>query len=192
MISFLSGTIHDKEKDHLTILTAGGVGYDVAVAPLRAADMAIGTTVSLFTYLKVTDSALDLYGFETKDERTFFLQLLTVTGVGPKNAMRILSVGTLAQIQAAIAKGDVKYLTAVQGMGKKTAERIVVELKSKLGIGTGVGLGGAGHGDVLSDVIDGLTALGYSREEAKEMVESISPDGKSVEALLREALHQKS
>lgn len=191
MISFVSGKIHSKSTNGVVVLTPGGVGYAIGLAALHTSELSVGQEVSLPTYLRVTDSALDLYGFRTDDEREFFVLLLSVSGVGPKSAMNILSLGSIADIKAAIARDDVKYLTAVQGMGKKTAERMVVELKSKVQT-----LGGTSAqdeiGSALSDVVDGLVAMGYSKEQAKDVARGLDATDKSTEALLREALRQLS
>jgi Holliday junction DNA helicase RuvA len=105
--------------------------------------------------------------------------------------MNILSLGSIEHIQDAILRGDVSYLTAVQGMGKKTAERLVMELKSKIGKETS-GADSPNIGGILSDIIDGLSGMGYSREEAKQVALSLDIEGKKVEDLLREALKQLS
>lgn len=189
MISLLKGTVIAKHKTSLVVMTSGGVGYQVAMQPLKVLSATIGTEVTLYTYLKVSDSALDLYGFETTDEKGFFSVLMTVSGVGPKTAMNILSLGTVEDIGGAIGRGDVKYLTAVSGLGKKTAERLVVELKGKIG-GKGEGSSVQGMSGILGEVIDALESMGYSREEAKQAIEGVDPSGKSTEEVLRMALRQ--
>lgn len=186
MISLIQGTVKDKHKSTVTLLTTGGVGYEVFLAPITAVQYHVGQNVSLYTYLKVSDSALDLYGFITSEERQFFLLLLTVSGVGPKTAMNILTLGSIDQIQSAIGRGDVKYLTAVSGMGKKTAERLVVELKSKVGLPTSDY--GLQSSDVMAEVIEALEGMGYSREAARQAVEKIDPSEKKIEKMLRQAL----
>jgi Holliday junction DNA helicase RuvA len=114
---------------------------------------------------------------------------MTVSGVGPKSAMNILSLGHMEEIQSAIARSDVKYLTGVQGMGKKTAERLVVELKNKLlASANDVHSTNTGESDILTDALEGLMALGYSREEAKNLVSKIDIEGKSPEQILKLAL----
>ena len=113
------------------------------------------------------------------------MKLLTVSGVGPKSAMNILALGSIDDIKSAIVRGDVKYLTAVQGMGKKTAERMVVELKSKIAVKD---IGQDITGGILSEVMDGLVSMGYTRSEAKDVVQTLDPKGKDTETLLKEAL----
>jgi len=189
MISLIKGTIEAIGKNYVVVMTEGGVGYNVNFRdPISY--FQIGQQTTLFTYLKVSDVALDLYGFQTIEERQFFELLMTVSGVGPKTAMNVLSLGSIDQIQSAIARGDVKYLTAVQGMGKKTAERLVVELKSKIQESGIMNNESDKDSQKLSEVIDGLCALGYSNDEAKKTVQQLEEGGKSTEQLLREALRQ--
>lgn len=192
MISLLKGTVQSFTNDAIVLMTAGGVGYEIKVKSEKL-KVKSGEEVSLYTYLKVSENAMELYGFETMEEKAFFSLLLSVSGVGPKSAVNILSLGSIENIQDAILRKDVQYLTAVQGMGKKTAERLVVELKSKIKKnGSSNVAGGEKVGDALSEVIDGLAAMGYSKEEAKAAAQALDPDGKSTEALLREALRSLS
>ncbi len=170
-------------------MTSGGVGYQVVMQPLKVLSATIGTEVTLYTYLKVSDSALDLFGFETSSEKDFFTLLMTVSGVGPKTAMNIISLGSVEDLGGAIGRGDVKYLTAVAGLGKKTAERLVVELKGKIG-GKGEGSSVQGVSGILGEVIDALESMGYSREEAKLAIEDLEVGDKSTEEVLRMALRQ--
>lgn len=188
MIALLSGRIFEKNKDSVVVETSGGVGYLVRMTMLRVAEYRIGQDLKIYTYLKVSDSALDLYGFQNTEERDFFELLMTVSGVGPKSAMNILSLGHMEEIQSAIARSDVKYLTGVQGMGKKTAERLVVELKNKLVATSDSHSTKTAESDILTDVLEGLMALGYSRDEAKGLVKNIDTEGKTAEQILKLAL----
>ncbi len=190
MIASITGTITHAEGDRIIIQTAGGVGYAVTVTKHHSAELAIGKDIAIPTFLRITDNEHSLFGFRVEDERVFFKMLLTVSGVGPKSAMNILSLGSIDMIQDAIAREDVKYLTAVQGLGKKTAERLVVELKAKM---KKAGMVKANPddeklGSVMSDAIEALASMGYSKEEAKDAVEQIDCNGKKAEVVLREAL----
>ncbi|MDP2684427.1 MAG: Holliday junction branch migration protein RuvA [bacterium] len=191
MISFIKGTIQNTSKDSVVVETSSGVGYEIFLSKTIAIKYSIGKEVSFFTYLKVSESSMDLYGFENSEQKEFFQLLLSVSGVGPKSAMNILNLGSIDEIKNAIAREDVKYLTAVQGMGQKTAERLVVELKTKIGK-----LGGSkvmsGDSQIMADVIDGLASMGYGKEEAKNAVQSIDAKKKSTEEVLREALKMLS
>lgn len=191
MIGLVAGSVLEKNGPVLLVETGGGVAYEVTMTPARAAEVVVGSAVRLYTYLKVSDSAQELFGFGNTAERDFFKLLLTVSGIGPKSALNILGLGSIENIQAAIGRGDIAYLTGVQGMGKKTAERVVVELKSKLkGISSAEGELPAGAVDVLGDVVDGLVAMGYSANEARQAAQSLSTVGKTSEQLLREVLQK--
>jgi len=187
MISYLQGKIIDCKNTEITILTSGGVGYIVFVTPTAMDSYKIGQEVSILIYMSVSENALNLYGFSNNEEKVLFKHLLSVSGIGPKSALHLLSLGTVQEIQSAIINGDVDYLTKVSGVGKRTAERIVVELKTKIGdleIMTGENT----NGENLSDVIDGLVTMGYSVQQAREAIKKINTDGKSSEQLLREIL----
>lgn len=186
MISYLIGKVIDKQKDHLVLMTPGGVGYEVNMTPARIVTYKTGEQIELFTYLKVGENAMDLFGFATAEDREFFSLLMTVKGVGPKTALHILSLGSVEHIELAIGRGDVTYLTAVQGLGKKTAERVVVELKSK--VKSKKSKEDDGASTVMGEVIDGLVAMGYGRDEAKLVVVNLDATGKTTAQLLKEAL----
>jgi len=186
MISFIQGKIINKKETSLTVLTAGWVGYEVNLQTEKCASLEEGNEVGLHTYLRVSENAMDLYGFETLEEKDFFELLISVSGVGPKSALNILGLGSLDEIQNAISKSDVDYLTKVSGIGKRTAERLTVELKSKVEVRKSKVTEKAGS--VMGDAIDGLVSLGYSKEEARLVVKELDVEGKTSEQLLREAL----
>ena len=189
MIAFLRGKILGKGKDHIVLETMGGVGYEIKMPLLKLAQFSVGASLGLHTYLKVSDSALDLYGFESLDEKSFFELLLTVSGIGPKSAMNILALGNISQIRSAIARADITYLTAVQGLGKKTAERVVVELKSKIGsVLEEHGAHSEKESAVLGEVVDGLMALGYTKDEAKQKIKGIEVGTMTTSQVLKIAL----
>ena len=190
MIASINGKIIGTTKSGVIVETASGLGYEVQVTPAEKMGSVVGSQGHFFSYLKVSEQAQDLYGFSTSEAREFFCLLLTVSGVGPKTALNILSLGSLGNIQGAIARGDVKYLTAVQGMGKKTAERLVVELKSKILGSQKTFEDSSASSGPLGEVVDGLVAMGYSQNEARDVVQTLAGEGKSSEALLREALQK--
>lgn len=193
MIGLVTGIVLEKNGSVLLLETNGGVAYEIAVTPACAVETTVGASMRLYTHLKVSDSSQELFGFGNTAERDFFKLLLTVSGIGPKSALNILGLGSIENIQAAIGRGDIAYLTGVQGMGKKTAERVVVELKTKLkGVPSGVGELPAGAVDVLGDVVDGLVAMGYSNDEARQAAQTLSAVGKTSEQLLRQALQNLS
>ena len=188
MISLIQGKIISNNGAEIVILTAGGVGYKLAVNPMRASDWPVGSEATVLTYLVVREEVLDLYGFANEQERRLFLNFVSISGIGPKTALHLLSLGTVEEISAAIGRGDVAYLTKVSGVGKKTAERMVVELRDKISAGvSGLPMEG---GDILSDVVEGLVSLGYSQSEAREVVKNLKVEGKTSEQLLKEALQK--
>jgi Holliday junction DNA helicase RuvA len=187
MIALIQGKILSKTDKTMVIMTAGGVGYKVMASPSVLGMAVVGSDITLDTYLSVKEDALDLFGFGSVAEKELFKNFLTVSGVGPKTALHLLSIGSVEEITLAIGRGDLEYLTKVSGVGKKTAERLIVELKSKVA----KGMSDAGvviKNDALSDVIDALITLGYSVLEARDVVKAIDPKGKNSEQLLREAL----
>jgi len=188
MISYIQGKIISKSLAGITVLTPGGVGYKIFVKPTEIDKFQIEQEVNFLTYLIVREAIMDLYGFESEEERELFTHFLNVSGIGPKSALHLLSLGSVGEISNAISSGDVDYLTKVSGVGRKTAERIVVELKEK--IGSGLASSSTGIRDIggLGDVIEGLVAVGYTVQQAREAVKTLDADGKSSEELMREAL----
>jgi Holliday junction DNA helicase RuvA len=148
---------------------------------------AVGSEVQILTYLAVREGALDLYGFINENEKNLFEKFLLVSGIGPKTAIHLLSLGSVTEISSAIGRGDLAYLTNVSGIGKKTAERILVELKNKIATGA---TGLEEFEGALGDVIEGLAALGYSMIEAREAVKNLEVKGKTSQQLLKEALQR--
>ncbi|MBT4153781.1 MAG: Holliday junction branch migration protein RuvA [Candidatus Magasanikbacteria bacterium] len=186
MIALLKGTVAHRTAGSIVLMTSGGVGYDVRVSVKDLTALPEGTTVTLMTYLKVSDSALDLYGFTESSDRAFFELLLTVKGVGPKGALNILGLGSLDQIQEAIGRGDAAYLRSVPGLGKKTADRLVVELKSKVGsVQASAQMQQTG---VSGDVVGALVSMGYSEQDAFAAVQHAYVEGASVEDVLKQSL----
>lgn len=190
MISYIIGKIQSVNKNFLTVLTSGGVGYEIFIPTIKVGNYHLGQEVSLLTYLKVSDSAMDLYGFESNEEKDFFELLMTVSGIGPKSAMNILNLGSIDNIKSAIARKDAKYLTEVQGLGKKIAERLVVELQSKVGNFSQSRKMENSESQIMVDVIEGLVSMGYAKDEAKNMVMDLDIKNKNTQAVLKEALRK--
>jgi holliday junction DNA helicase RuvA len=184
MISFLEGTLAEKGAGRV-VVAVGGVGYEVAVPAHTLAKLPPqGKSARLFTRLQVRDDAMVLYGFSSSEERTLFDHLITVTGVGPKVAMAILSSMATEALRRAIASGDTAALTVVPGVGKKVAARVILDLKDKLGLPGEESVSGP-----IAEVREALMALGLSAQEARDALASLTPDGdRPVEELLREAL----
>jgi Holliday junction DNA helicase RuvA len=171
MIACLKGAVEARLPDHV-VLDCGGVGYrlNVSTQTLKAVP-AIGRSARLLTHLVLRDDALHLYGFASDEERDLFLKLTSVAGVGPKMALAVLSGSAPAEVTRAIAMGDAKRFQVVPGVGKKTAERIIVELRDKLA----ESLTALGNGAVEGRTVarDGLMALGYDVGEAERMLDAL-------------------
>ncbi|MEK7509861.1 MAG: Holliday junction branch migration protein RuvA [Patescibacteria group bacterium] len=186
MIGHLEGTVKAL-RTGFTIISAGGVGYKVATTKYVLARLSLGGSTALWTHLAVREDSLDLYGFETEEELRFFEQLITVSGVGPKSALAILDIASIETLRTAIAKGNSEYLTKVSGIGKKTAEKIVFELKDKIGTGS-EGLSETFKGD--EEALEAMRALGYSHTEARDALRKVPEAVTGSSARLREALKQ--
>jgi Holliday junction DNA helicase RuvA len=186
MIGFLSGKLQSRTDDTL-IVNVGGVGFRVRVSTSTSAGLgAIGSEVQLFTHLRVREDELSLYGFATEEELHLFEMLMTVSGVGPKVALGVLSAAPIATLKIALAEGNVDALTAVPGIGKKTAQRLVLELKGKIDAS---GLSEVSEvAPVDKDVMDALINLGYSAAEATRAARSVPASAKTLEDRLRYAL----
>ncbi len=191
MIASLDGMVSAVFADSL-ILEVGGVGYRVFCAPSVLVSTRAGERAKLFTHHLVREDAQALYGFRTPDELGFFGLLLTVTGVGPKVALAIVGSRAIGDLQLAILSDDLALLTAVSGVGKKLAARIVLELKEKVaaaGVAAGAAAGGATAGE--SEVVGALLALGYSAGEARQASREALADltvGSSLEDRVKAAL----
>jgi holliday junction DNA helicase RuvA len=165
MIGKLSGTLSDKNPPEV-VVDCHGVGYEVNVPMSTFYNLpGLGEKVSLLTHFVVREDAQILYGFGTPDERAAFRQLIKISGVGPRTALSVLSGMSVADIAQAVTAQDAGRLVKVPGIGKKTAERLLLELKGKLGADLGAQSGGA-TSDAQADILQALVALGYSDKEA--------------------------
>lgn len=187
MIGKLKGQPEVVSEEHM-IIDVNGVGYDVLAPPQVIATARNQSSISVRTHLAVSDDALDLYGFETEDQLSLFRHLLGVSGVGPKSALGILSVADAPTITSAIAAEDTSYLTKVSGIGTKTAEKVVLELKDKFE-DTG-GTSSAKIREESGEAIEALQALGYSSRQAREAVSGIDEDITTTEKKVKAALKQ--
>lgn len=188
MISFLRGRLINKGLNYAIIETAN-IGYQVFCGETLLNDLRLDSEVEIYTHHHIREEANDLYGFKTLEDLELFELLLTVSGVGPKSALGILSIATSGDIKEAIVRGDANLLTKVSGIGKKTAERLVLELKNKIirsgGISTTINSASLGG----SDEIDALMSLGYSLSEARAALNLVDPSladsGERVKAALK-------
>lgn len=195
MIGYLKGVI-----SHIFVnscfIDVHGVGYRT-YAPASTLDtLCVGQEAMLYTYMSVREDAIVLYGFATQDEYDLFMLLIGVNGVGPKVALGILSAGTADSFRLAVHQKDIKGLTKMPGIGKKTAERIVLELQDKIGPVASEDAGAAdlgnsaapGLSDILAETLAALTSLGYSEQEVLPVAESHLTGCTTVEQLLKETL----
>ena len=194
MIHSLTGKVIEKSLDEV-VISCGGVGFLVAVPQTAQGSIAaVGEETTLYTYLNVKEDALDLYGFATKAEQRAFKILTTVSGVGPKAGLAILSALSPDRIALAVSSGDYKAFTAAQGVGPKLAQRIVLELKGKFSDTT---LQGVSIEDVsrtaavstgnVSQAISALVALGYTQSQAAVAISKLDAD-LDVQSLIKQAL----
>ena len=195
MIAYLRGVLAEKEVTRV-VVECHGVGYEAAI-PLSTFDRlpAEGAEVKLYTHHEVREDAQLLFGFATKPERDMFRLVTTVSGVGPKLALAVLSGLTVGDLQLAVSQGDAKRLAAVKGIGKKTAARIVVELKDKINpieaLANATAETSREQGAVLRDAMLALAALGFSEDIARAKVQQVldgEPGLADVETVLKRAL----
>ena len=197
MITFLEGTLHEALPTHV-VIAVGGIGYHVSI-PLSSYDRlpARGQPIKLLTHLQVREDAHVLYGFATSAERDLFRLLVThVSGIGPRTALDVLSGISVTSFKAAVVSGDAAALARTKGIGKKTAERIIVELKDKVGIAAVWEAASAAHAPtpaerLLNDAVLALIALGYKQVEAHKAVKAIQEKAggtATTEDLIRQGL----
>lgn len=189
MIGRIAGVLVEKLPPHV-LVDCGGVGYEVDVPMSTFYNLpATGEKVALLTHLVVREDAQLLYGFGTAAERTAFRELIKIAGVGPRTALAVLSGLSLTELAQAITLQEAARLISIPGIGKKTAERLLLELKGKLGadLAAPAGLAPVDAGDVAPDVLQALRALGYSDKEALHAVKQVTA-GSSVSDGIRQAL----
>ena len=194
MIRHITGKYLFYEKGSIVVETQGGIGFRIHVADtspvLNARE---GDVVQLYTYMQVKDDGMSLFGFNDRDALTLFEQLLTVTGVGPKAGLAIMSIGTVNQIKAFILHKDAKSIAKAQGVGKKTAERVILELADKV---SAVPIQDAEiatesavlFSDERNNAVVALTTLGYSKAEAEEAIGHVPEDDLTIEEYIKKSL----
>ena len=187
MIALVSGVVAVRRQDHV-IVDCGGVGYRLAVSSETLRQVpAVGNPVILHSHLIAREDALHLYGFATEEERDLFLLLLGVQSVGPKVALDVLSGGPTRELLAALAAGDSARFQAVKGIGKRTAERIIVELREKVGVSSPATVSARTASDDPRVIArDGLIGLGYHAHEVEQLLDGV--DGDEPEELIAAAL----
>lgn len=195
MYAFIEGKVCEKNAGEL-ILLAGGVGYQINCSMnTLAAAPALGETMRCYTYLSVREDAMELFGFSSREEKRMFLSLTGVSGVGPKMALALLGSMPLKELNLAILLGDVTALSRAPGIGKKTAQRIALELKDKVSQEdvSAVSVGGAAPvqsmaADCVTEALEALQALGYTPAEARNAVQSVRDQSDKTDELIKLAL----
>lgn len=178
MIATLNGMITDKSIDSL-VIEVSGVGYEIFATGSDLDNLSTDDLVKMYIYEHIREQSHDLFGFISSLDKQLFEKLLSVNGVGPKMALAIMNVGTSEAVKQAIAKGDVKLLQSASGVGKKVAERIVVDLKDKVGLiatEQATAFLSESSNEFNSEAIDALLSLGYSQNDANLMLKEIDPD----------------
>ena len=175
MISHIKGTLEEKFASSI-IVDVSGVGYEIALSALDFEALNLGDTVKIYTYQKVSENDIALYGFLSLAAKKLFELLISVNGIGPKAAMSILSLSSPEEVRNAIANADSSFVSKAQGVGKKSAERIIVDLSDKVGIPTHYGatnVATAGKKPENDEALDALIALGFPLKEATAALEGI-------------------
>ena len=196
MFYYLDGTVAEL-LPYLAVIDCGGVGYACRTTSYTISQIKKGDKAKLFTYLNVREDAMELYGFGTQEELNLFQQLISVTGVGPKAALSILSTNTPANLALSIITGDEKALTCAQGIGKKIAQRVILELKDKLAKGQTINAAGESYGGTGVTIIPenkgseaaaALAVLGYSQAEINAALKGIDMSELTLEQIIKQAL----
>lgn len=196
MISYIKGKIAKKGIDYL-IIENNGIGYNINTSLNTLNKLSEGEDSSVFTYMHVREDAFLLYGFSREDELDMFKKLISVNGVGPKAALSFLSTYEVNTLKLHIFNEDVTAISKVSGVGKKTAQKVIIELKDKLGsietissednVAETVGVSDRGQNEI-DDIVNVLVALGFSQNEALKVLESIDISGKTENQIIKEAL----
>ena len=192
MINRIIGKVLDIKNSIVTVLV-GGIGFELNVSLQTQENLVLGDEICLFTYLSVKEDSMTLFGFSTEEEKEMFLKLISISGIGPKMAISILSNSTPESLALAIISGNISVLSNIKGVGKKTAERIILELKEKVNE-TIKNLDSAEKVDnkllwqEAEDAIYGLRALGIKEIEARRIVESVAQKGETAEQIITKSL----
>ena len=177
----------------VAVIECGGVGYKCFTTVNTQKNLSVGSEAKLYTYLNVREDAMELFGFYTEEEKSAYMNLIGVSGVGPKVGLAILSALTPSQVSLAVASGDIKTITLAQGVGKKLAQRIVLELKDKFNFGSDVELSAGGvpiapqSAGNVPKAIEALSVLGYSSADVTPFISTLNPE-MPVEKLIGETL----
>jgi Holliday junction DNA helicase RuvA len=191
MYAYISGIIEEADLNGVVVAN-NGIGYYIQCPSSVMNSVSVGQNAKIFTYQHVREDAIILYGFLTKEDRIMFLRLISVSGIGPKIALQVLSSLSASDLAVILVGGDANALTKVPGIGKKTAQRMILELREKVDndelVTATVQRGATPQPAMISDAIYALAALGYSSQEASKAVEAVAPDCKDTESIIRAVL----
>jgi len=186
MIATIEGIVSEKIADTV-VINVGGVGYGLLVRAEDFGALSTGAKAKLYIYEHIREASYDLYGFTKQQTKSLFQLLLGVNGIGPKMALNMLSIGSADQVRSAIADGDVKFLQQASGVGKRVAERAVIELKDKVGLDGSLGESVLHRPSATDEAVHALVALGYTNDDAAHVLADI-PKDLSTEERVRQAL----
>lgn len=196
MIGFIKGVV-DSMDDDKVLLDCMGMGYNIFVPGSTISCLREGDEVKLYTYLSVREDAMNLFGFLSKSELDMFKKLITVSGIGPKGGLSVLSIMTADELRMAIISGDDKMISKAPGIGPKTAMKVIVELKDKVDmlnfISEDLSISAQANPlneDIVGEAVMALIALGYSQSESVRAIKSVSADVTDVETLIKESLRK--
>lgn len=188
MIARLHGEVIEKDETG-AIIDVGGMGYKVAMTENDLKQCQLNEPVTVYTYFHVRENSQELFGFREFEAKKLFELLIGVSGVGPKMAMSVLNLGDQRQLRQAVASGNVAYITAASGVGKRLAERLVVDLKDKVGVIAGEVIENLGEMTTSDDAVEALVALGYSQSQAISALAQTNPED-DVEERIKQALRK--
>ncbi len=191
MYAFISGYVEETDSNGI-VINNNDIGYYIQCPTSVINAVSVGEKAKIYTYQHVREDAIILYGFINKEDRTMFLRLISVSGIGPKIALQVLSSLSAGELAIILVGGDASQLTKVPGIGKKTAQRIILELREKVEndelINATTNKVSVQQSSMITDAIYALAALGYSSQEATKAVESVAPDCKDTESIIRAVL----
>ena len=191
MYAYISGIVEEIDINGI-VIGNNGIGYYIQCPSSVMNNISVGQNAKIYTYQHVREDAIILFGFISKEDRTMFLRLISVSGIGPKIALQVLSSLSAGELAMILVGGDASALTKVPGIGKKTAQRMILELREKVDndelVSATVQKGSAPQTSMISDAIYALAALGYSSQEASKAVEAVAAECKDTESIIRAVL----
>jgi len=192
MYAFITGTVEEINQADI-VIGNNGIGYTIQCPASVSSTLKLGETRKIYTYQHVREDAILLFGFLTKEDRVMFLRLISVSGIGPKLALQILSSVSSGELAIILVGGDASALTRVPGIGKKTAQRLILELREKIDSSelqhnVDTVTVAAMPSNMINDAVFGLAALGYSASEVTDAIKAVAPNCKSTEEIIRNVL----